>query len=155
VPASSTDDLDRALDELRAQGQRVTNARRAIIETLIDAERGLTPAELAAAIESAQPDTHLSTIYRNLEALSEAGIVAHAHGIDGSPRYQLATRVEIKARCDLCGTTIDLPADIMRPVAKRLRDTYDFELDDHHFPLLGRCSACRQQAGSAPHRHGR
>jgi Fur family ferric uptake transcriptional regulator len=155
VATSTTDELDRALDELRAHGQRVTNARRAIIEALIGADRGLTPAELATAIGSAQPDTHLSTVYRNLEALGEAGLVAHVHGDDGSPRYQLTTRVHVQARCDLCGMTIDLPRDIMRSVTRRLREAYDFELDVHHFPLLGRCSACRSAAGTVPHRHNR
>ncbi len=146
-------ELDAVLDELRAQGHRITTARRAVIQALLHAEHGLTTGEVAAAIESTQPDTHLSTVYRTLEALEQAGIVAHTHSASGGVAYQLADRPHQSAECDTCGLVIELPADILDGVAAKLRTAHDFELDTGHFPLLGRCADCRAKAGSSPHRH--
>jgi Fur family ferric uptake transcriptional regulator len=146
-------DLDAALDALRAQGHRITTARRAVIQALLRAEHGLTTGEIAAAIEATQPDTHLSTVYRTLEALEEAGVVVHIHGASGGVAYQLADRPHQSAECDTCGLVIELPVDILDGVARELRASHDFELDTGHFPLLGRCADCRAEAGSSPHRH--
>ena len=43
--------------------------------------------ELAAEVQRTMPDVSLSTIYRTLEALDEAGLVTHAHLHHGSPTY--------------------------------------------------------------------
>jgi len=155
VPPTRSDprDLDATLDALRAQGHRVTAARRAVIHALLSADHDMTTGDVAAAIESTQPDTHLSTVYRTLESLEEAGIVAHVHAAHGGVAYQLADRTQQHAECDVCGLTIELPSDMLAGVARQLRAKHDFELDTRHFPLLGRCSSCRGTEGSAPHRH--
>jgi len=143
------------LGELRAQGHRITTARRAVIQALLHAEHGLSTGEIATAIEATQPDTHLSTVYRTLEALEEAGIVVHVHGASGGVTYQLADRPHQSAECDTCGLVIELPLDILDGVARKLRASHDFALDTGHFPLIGRCATCRAKAGTVPHRHGR
>lgn len=148
-------EVEAALDELRAQGHRVTTARRAVIQALLQVDHDMSAGEVAEAIGATQPDTHLSTIYRTLEALEEVGVVVHVHAAHGGVTYQLADRAAQHAECDMCGTTIELPADTLAPVARRLLADYDFELDTRHFPLLGRCQACRRKAGSVPHRHTR
>jgi Fur family ferric uptake transcriptional regulator len=146
--------LDAALDSLRAGGHRVTSARRAVIQVLVASDRDLTTTEIAASVERSQPDTHLSTVYRTLEALEEAGVVAHAHA-HGGIAYQLAERHRQRAECDTCGRIVEIPAEVLTPVARRLRRDHDFELDTNHVPLVGRCADCRQAKGRAPHRHGR
>jgi Fur family ferric uptake transcriptional regulator len=154
-PLPEHGDLDTALDALRGQGQRVTTARRAVVQTLLAADHDLSAGEVAASIESTQPDTHLSTVYRTLEALEEAGIVVHVHASHGGVAYQLADRRSQHAECDMCGLVFELPSDILDGVADQLRSVHDFELDTRHFPLLGRCARCREQEGAGPHRHGR
>lgn len=149
------EEVEGALDALRAQGHRITTARRAVIEALSRADHGLSTGEVAAAIEATQPDTHLSTVYRTLEALEEAGIVAHVHSSHGGVAYKLSSRPSLHAECDVCGRVIELPYDVLDAVADLLRTEHDFELDTAHFPLLGRCARCRKREGSSPHRHVR
>jgi Fur family ferric uptake transcriptional regulator len=152
VPASSSD-LDIALDALRAHGGRVTGARRAVIDVLLRSDGDLSAGEIATIVEVTHPDTHLSTVYRTLEMLEDVGIVRHVHAGEGRLVYQVAGQAHHHALCDTCGKVIDLPDDILRGVASKLRDGYDFELDTAHFPLLGRCAQCRLNAGDTPHRH--
>jgi Fur family ferric uptake transcriptional regulator len=152
VPASSHELAD-ALEALRAQGGRVTGARRAVIEVLLRSDGDLSAGEIATIVEVTQPETHLSTVYRTLEMLEGVGIVRHVHAGEGRLVYQVAGQTQHHALCDTCGKVIDLPDDILHDVASQLRDDYDFELDTAHFPLLGRCAQCRRNAGDTPHRH--
>jgi Fur family transcriptional regulator, ferric uptake regulator len=54
---------------IREQGERVTTARRALVTALVQARGHVTADDLAALVQKAQPDVHLSTIYRSLDAL--------------------------------------------------------------------------------------
>src|SRR5664279_3916083 len=72
-------------ERLRARGMRLTRQR----ERIIDAVRVLghaTPDGLAVAVaRDGGPALSLSTIYRNLEALEEVGVVSHTHLADLPP----------------------------------------------------------------------
>jgi len=47
------------------------------------------------------------------------------------------------AVCESCGVVVHLPHDALADVQQRLRDEADFEVEAHHFALVGRCAACR------------
>jgi Fur family ferric uptake transcriptional regulator len=147
--------VEGALDALRHRGERVTTARRAVVSVLLAGDGDLSAEEVAAAVQRHEPGVHLSTVYRTLEVLEEAGVVSHVHLGHGRALYQLTDDPHQHAECDLCGQVIELEPDVLEAVAARLRAEHDFELDTRHFPLLGRCASCRAVSGGAPHRHGR
>jgi Fur family ferric uptake transcriptional regulator len=144
--------LARAVGQLRAQGHRVTGARRAVIETL--ARHGGHPnaAELSAEIELRHPGVHLTTVYRTLEFLAEQGVVTHVHMGHGATAFHLAGSVDVEAhlhaRCRICGRVLDLPADLLDPIRLRLADERDFVLDPRHVALSGACQFCHDRGES-------
>ena len=72
-------------ESLRAKGMRLTPQRERIIKA-VDALGHATPDGLAAAVDhDGGPALPLSTIYRNLEALEQAGLVSHTHLDHRSP----------------------------------------------------------------------
>src|SRR4051812_42026898 len=75
---------------LRARGMRMTPQRRRVIAAVEELGHA-TPDALAATVArdggAALP---LSTIYRNLEALEDLGVVTHTHLDHRSPTYHLA-----------------------------------------------------------------
>jgi Fe2+ or Zn2+ uptake regulation protein len=44
--------------------------------------------------------------------------------------------------CEDCGAVVELPDDVLDDVRERLRRDTGFEIDPHHFALVGRCSGC-------------
>jgi Fe2+ or Zn2+ uptake regulation protein len=139
-------ELDVLLDRLRAEGGRVTTARRAVLASLLDPEpdRGhLTAEDIAAHVQAHHPDIHLSTIYRTLEALEEIGLVSHVHLGHGPSTYHLTDRPHHHAVCRVCGAVVELPAGALDAVERRLRRDHGFTLEAEHFALVGRCAACR------------
>ncbi len=135
--------LDELLDRLRAEGERVTVARRAVLETLLaEPDSHLSADELADRIHRDHPSIHLSTVYRTVEFLTDTGILTEVRVGHGPSSYHFATDAHHHAVCDVCGSEVELPADLFEAVTTRLRDEHGFESDPHHLTITGTCAAC-------------
>ena len=135
--------FDRILDMLRERGGRVTTARRAIVAALLGSPGHLTADELTAAVQSEQPDVHVSTVYRCLEALEELDVVDHVHLGHGRAVYHLTDEQHQHHVCESCGAVVEVPDALFDDLAARLRADYGFAIRPNHFAVLGRCDACR------------
>lgn len=154
-PTSDAGEVDAVLEVLRAGGGRITAPRRAVVEALLSGGGHISVEEVAEQLADHDPPIHLSTVYRTLETLEDAGVVTHAHVGHGRAVYRLAGTAHLHAECDTCGKVIHLPADALDDLAATLAESDDFELQTTHFSLLGRCAECRADIGATPHRHGR
>jgi Fur family ferric uptake transcriptional regulator len=132
---------------LRAAGLRSTGQRRAVLQA-IDALRHATVDELAAEVQGELPEVSLSTIYRILETLDDAGLVTHAHLHHGSPTWHVVDGdPHLHLVCAECGQVEQQPVGIALALADSARDELGFVVDLRHLVLHGRCSAC---AGGSP-----
>lgn len=140
---TTTPTLEDLLHRVRARGGRLTTARRAVLQALVEtAGAHLSPEELATLVNERHPDIHLSTVYRTLEALERMELVVHVHLGHGPSTFHLADHLHHHAVCEECGTVIELHDDLLESVAERLRQEHGFVLDTHHFALSGRCADC-------------
>ena len=132
---------------LRADGQRYTRNRRAVVDVLERAERPLSlPQLLQKRRELAQ-----SSVYRNLAILESAGIVHRIVAGDGFARFELAQELTEHHHhhriCSSCGAIDDftLPADVEARLDKalsRIASRARFRPSAHQLDLLGTCAAC-------------
>lgn len=127
-----------AIDLLRAEGRRVTTARRTIIELLGATHEHLTAEGIAEHVQHAHPEIHVSTVYRTLESLEAWGLVEHVHRGHGAAFFHLAAS-HPHVVCEVCGRVLDVPAQEFAPLVARMREAYGFELDIAHNALMGRC----------------
>jgi Fur family transcriptional regulator, ferric uptake regulator len=135
--------LETLVRVLRTHGTRVTPARRALLAALVDAEHHhLSAQDIAAAVQRAVPDVHLSTIYRSLDSLEELGIVDHVHFGHGRAIYHLADEPHQHLLCDVCGAVVEVPDDVFAELAGTVRRAYGFVIAPHHFAVVGRCAPC-------------
>ena len=128
---------------VRQQGGRVTSSRRLLLHALFDAPRHWTAEELAEVVQAGAPDTSLSTIYRNLEELEQMGVVVHAHLGHGPATYHLSAGAHSHFVCETCNTAFEAPDELFRSLSERAKAEFGFEIDPHHFAILGRCRNCR------------
>lgn len=134
--------LERILALLRAEGGRVTSARRALVEALLAADAHVTADDLAARVQAAHPEVHRSTVYRTLDALERLGVVVHSHLGHGGGVYHLADERHQHLVCEQCGAVVEMPDDVLEPLARTVRRRYGFTIEPGHFALVGRCRAC-------------
>src|SRR5262245_60542716 len=102
--------VDRSLEALRADGQRITTARRAVIELLASTSEHLNAEQVAPRVRRAHPSVHVSTVYRTLESLARLGLVDHVHPGHGAAFFHLA-RSHQHLVCEQCGAVSDVPID--------------------------------------------
>jgi Fur family transcriptional regulator, ferric uptake regulator len=135
-----------AMTRLRADGQRYTTGRRALIEVLERSERPLSIPELIRG----RRDLAQSSAYRNLAVLEQAGIVRRIVTNDEFARYELAedlTEHHHHLICSSCGAIDDftvsaqLEADLER-VLTRAASRHKFRAAGHRLDLVGVCSRC-------------
>ena len=100
------------------------------------------------AMEFARLDAgvHRASVYRALEALTDAGLVQHVHLGHGATAYHLAddTGEHLHLQCGVCGAVIDAPVAVLGSVRRRLLREHGFDLDAAHVALSGTCAACRE-----------
>ena len=105
----TTTSLDRDVERrLRSHEIRYTRGRRTVVAALAASEGPRSAAELHAAIG---PGVPLSSLYRSLAVLEEAGVVVPHFGAKGLTRYELAewiTGHHHHVVCVACGTVEDI-----------------------------------------------
>jgi Fe2+ or Zn2+ uptake regulation protein len=137
--------VKRRLDEHEA---RYTPARRAVVGALSVAEGPRSAAELHGEIGDSVP---LSSLYRSLAVLEEAGVIEPHFGAKGLTRYELAewiTGHHHHVICVECGMVEDV--EIPDPYEARVRELVEeiaglvsFSQMGHTLEIEGRCSRCR------------
>jgi Fe2+ or Zn2+ uptake regulation protein len=130
---------------LRALDGRYTDARRRLVDVLAAAGNPLTVGEIVE--RSALP---VSSVYRNLTVLEEAGLVHRLAGHTEFARFELAEDLlghHHHLACTACGamTDVRLPAaveaDLTRALARVARRQH-FSIDAHRLDVVGRCESC-------------
>ena len=141
-------------ESLRARGMRLTPQRSRIIAA-VRALGHATPDGLAAAVgQDGGPALSLSTIYRNLEALEEVGVVSHTHLDHRSPTYHLADHAaHLHLVCLSCGTVIESAVEAADQFVGNLLDSLGFVADVRHMAQSrdGSKDSPRRGRPCAPH----
>lgn len=140
--------LDRQVElRLLDHDIRYTRGRRAVVTALAGAPGPMSAAELS---EGLSPEVPLSSIYRTLAVLGEAGVVAHHLGAKGLTRFELAewlTGHHHHLVCITCGSVadIDIPAsqeENVRSLVSEIADMASFSATDHALEIEGHCARC-------------
>jgi Fur family transcriptional regulator, ferric uptake regulator len=135
TPAVKASSAPAAFAALRAQGLRLSTARRLLLQSLFDADRPLSADELAG-------EGDVASAYRNLEVLEGLGLVRHVHLGHGPGLYQPAGRPREFVVCEGCGAVAPLPLHARDAVSAAVLDAVGYRARFTHFPLAGLCAAC-------------
>ena len=79
TPEVQVESVEDAVEALKAEGLRVSAARRLLIEALFAAGGPVTAEQIAAGSGGRVPESDVGSVYRNLELLERVGLVRHAH----------------------------------------------------------------------------
>jgi Fe2+ or Zn2+ uptake regulation protein len=139
TPCICTEPATSAIEALRAQGRRVTTARRMVLEGLAQTDAHVTAEVLAAWIQHIHPEIHLSTVYRTLDSLTAWGLITQVRHPRGASFFHL-TPSHRHVVCEVCGHIGDVPTSEFTDLVARLREQHAFELDVGHTALVGRCA---------------
>ena len=137
-------DLDRAVATIREAGGRATPAKRAVLEVLSVHTEHLTADAITSLVQATSPDIAASTIYRILEEFERIGLVEHSHVGKGAATYHLEAAAHGHLVCQQCGSMIEADPAIFEQLIEDAVGRYGFQVDPHHFAVLGVCQDCLQ-----------
>ncbi len=147
--------IPRATALLRAQGGRMTEQRRIILEAFSALDEHPTADEVYAFARIRYPRLNPSTVYRTLAWLESAGLVSHCHldsGPDGerSERYDPVTPVEHHHFiCTGCGAVTEFPAAQIEIVKDEFASAHGAMVVRAALTLYGLCARCRTDTEQA------
>lgn len=137
-PVIAATDVESTLSALRGRGLRISAARRLIVEALFAAREPVSAPELC---EKTRLDP--ASVYANLQALEEAGLIFHVHLGHAAGRYALADRVERDfLECERCGATRAVSSSVLEGARAAIREATGFSARFDHFPVRGLCPDC-------------
>ncbi len=147
-PAHTHDDVEgrveAAVARLRDEGGRATPVRRAVVAALYTGDdHHVTAEDVARTVTATHPDVHLSTVYRTLEALERAGVVARVDLGPGGAVFHLVDHEHHHLVCPRCGTVTEIADDDLDALRRHLDDRYGVDLSPTGQTLTGLCPACR------------
>lgn len=137
---------------LKEKGMKTTGQRLAIFEVLAnEPDRHFTAEEIYEKVKASWPEIGLATVYRNIQKLSEFGVIDKLNLDDGYVRYEIGNPARDGGRhhhhhliCLDCGSVFTFEDDLLEPLEGKIRDTMGFIVSDHEVKLYGRCRACSE-----------
>ncbi len=130
---------------LGAQGLRLTPARAAIVETVLQRTGHFCIEDLAGDVDRRGIRGSRATVYRTIPILTAAKIVRLVNAEAEPKLYEAIFGREYNDHlvCRKCGTLVEFEDEAIEILQHAIATRHGFELDEHYLRLIGRCAACR------------
>ena len=117
---------------------RNTRQRRAVAAVLDELDGFASAQQIHELLDNRGEHVGLSTVYRNLQALVEAGNVDALRGDDGETRYrQCSSGHHHHLVCRACGRTVEVEGPTVEQWADRVADEHRFTDVSHTLEIFG------------------
>jgi Fur family transcriptional regulator, ferric uptake regulator len=123
-------------------GRRLTNQRRIILEELVKLTCHPTADELHQLVRRRLPKISIATVYRNLEILSDEGLVLKMDVSGTQRRFDGTTTDHYHIRCMKCGRLDDVKMEPVRAIEETARESCGYEVVAHRVEFVGICPVC-------------
>lgn len=133
-----------AIKRERAAGQRSTRQRAAITDALRAAAGFKSAQELHRDLIRTGDGVGLATVYRNLQALVDAGEIDAVHTASGETMFRLCDADDHHHHlvCRSCRRSVEVHADEVETWAARVARRHGFKQPSHTVEIFGLCGDC-------------
>ena len=132
------------LTQLQDNGYRLTGARRAVVETIQQSTRALTPVEVFDKARKKYPALGLVSVYRTLEKLEELHIIQRVHQPQGCQAFVAASHAhEHLLLCQRCGRVKFFEGDDLEALIQSIAKKTGYQIREHWLQLFGLCQTCQ------------
>ena len=121
---------------------RMTRQRRVILDELQKIDSHPTADELYARVRKRLPRISLGTVYRNLDVLSELGVIHKLEYAGKQRRFDGCCDEHYHVRCLGCGRIDDVPGKRDAAIVERIRRKLKYRITGHRLEFTGYCPAC-------------
>jgi len=132
------------LTQLQENGYRLTEARRAVIETVQASTRALTPVEVFDMARKKYSALGLVSVYRTLEKLEELHLIQRVHQPQGCQAFiSESNGHQHMLLCQNCGKVTFFEGDDLGALIQSISKKTGYQIHEHWLQLFGLCEACQ------------
>jgi len=121
----------------------MTPQRQVILEELKNMRTHPTADEIYQRVRRRLPRISLGTVYRNLEILSQYGMIRKTEMAGAQKRFDGNLMNHYHLRCIRCGRLEDAPVEPISSIEAYLEGKSDYEILGHHLEFVGLCPRCK------------
>jgi Fur family transcriptional regulator, ferric uptake regulator len=127
---------------------RHTKQRAAIQAVMEQAHHPLLPQEILQASQASVPNLNLATVYRNLNALVDEGLITTVHLPNQATRFERCGHHHHHFVCQACEKVFDIHecSDVFNRMVPQ-----GFQVQRHELTLYGQCPTCSSTPHAAQH----
>ena len=130
---------------LHENGYKVTPQRLAVYAALSKERWHPDADELYKILRPKHKALSLATVYKNLDALSKAGLIQVLNTGENSFRYDANTEKHSHLRCLECGEVRDITSAKTAAVIKDVAAQSGYSISGEQFYFFGLCPACQKK----------
>jgi Fur family ferric uptake transcriptional regulator len=137
-------------EHIRKAGLRSTGQRDLILETFLKTEDHLTSEDLYLRVNKIDPSIGLTTVYRTLKLLTEAGLAREVRFGDNKTYYEHHYDHEHHDHmiCTECGRVIEFFSAEIEDLQDQMASNFGFKPTHHSLRMWGVCSDCQRRKAS-------
>lgn len=120
----------------------MTRQRGAILDALRRVVTHPTADELHAMVRESMPHVSLGTVYRNLETMSERGLVRKLNTAGQQMRFDGNTVSHYHIRCNKCGRVDDVAVELVDGLDQAAGEASGYAITSHSIEFEGICPDC-------------
>jgi Fe2+ or Zn2+ uptake regulation protein len=125
---------------------RVTPQRAHIWRVLVESGEHFTAEKVWERVRGTLPGLELSTVYRSLEALRAAGLVADSRLPEGPRVFEAWPALHPHLVCESCGSISHPEPEVGRQLLEAMNTrSGGFEVHELHVAARGICAGCARQ----------
>jgi Fur family transcriptional regulator, ferric uptake regulator len=122
---------------------RPTRQRRAVAAALADVDVFTSAQDIHALLRERGEDVGLTTVYRTLQALADAGDIDVLRSPEGESVYRrCSTGHHHHLVCRSCGRTVEIDGPAVESWADRVAAQHGFAQVEHTLEIFGTCAHC-------------
>jgi Fur family ferric uptake transcriptional regulator len=138
-----TKDRTRVLRQLSERGFRETEARRAIVETVLNKDSQFTARQLFEELR--RWGVGRATVFRALDLLVELGVLNRLHTDERCSSYIVCTdQHHHHLVCERCGSVQEISDARVERSVRAMAVESGFRAREHHLEIVGVCAACQK-----------
>jgi Fur family ferric uptake transcriptional regulator len=124
---------------------RMTNQREIILRELKKSKAHLAADELYDIVKKVMPRISLATVYRNLEILSEAGLIGKLEISGRQKRFDFDVSDHDHIYCVVCHRVDNLNIERKTVNSEKLGDEVGYTVTGYRVEIIGICPDCQKK----------
>lgn len=123
-------------------GKKFSRQREMIYEQVMNNPVHPTADEVYTALKKDCPNLSLGTVYRNLNLLTDMGMLIKIHAGGDKDRFDSRTDAHCHFFCERCGRVYDVEDECLRCIEQRVFASEGHTVTEINFNLRGVCREC-------------